>query len=78
MSLTDQELRDGLQAFVNNAVTPSVGDVAVSVDHGVVTLTGRVATNTQRAALRDLVGSASGVRHVFYAVEVGASSQVHA
>lgn len=78
MSLTDQQLQDGLQAFINNAVAPSTGEVAVAVDHGVVTLTGRVATNTQRTAIRDLVGATQGVQHVFYAIEVGAVTQIHA
>lgn len=78
MSMSDQQLQDGLQAFINNAVAPSAGDVAVAVDHGVVTLTGRVSTTTQRTALRDLVSATGGVQHVLYAVEVGTTSQVHA
>ncbi len=78
MSPTDQQLQDGLQAFINNAVAPSAGEVAVAVDHGVVTLTGRVSTNTQRTAIRDLVGATRGVQHVFYAIEVGIVTQIHA
>jgi osmotically-inducible protein OsmY len=70
MDVRDDELRESLQAFVNRAVTPAAGDVSVAVDQGVVTLTGHVSTTTQRHAIRDLIASTDGVRHVLYAIEV--------
>jgi osmotically-inducible protein OsmY len=71
MDVTDDELRACLQTFVDNAITPSAGAVSVAVDRGVVTLTGRVASATQRHAIRDLVAATTDVRHVVYAIEVG-------
>jgi osmotically-inducible protein OsmY len=70
MHVTDDELRAGLQAFIDNAVAPASGEVWVAVAGGVVTLTGQVATATQRRAIRDLVSASPGVRHVLYAIEV--------
>lgn len=78
MNVTDDELRASLQAFVDNAISPAQGDVSVSVDRGVVTLSGRVASGTQRHALRDLVAAADGVHHVLYAIEIGASERLRA
>ena len=72
MDVRDDELRAALQAFVDRAVTPAAGDVSVAVDHGVVTLTGHVSTNTQRHAIRDLIAASDGVRHVVYAIQIGA------
>jgi len=77
MNVTDDELRKGLQAFIDNAVAPSAGDVSVSVDGGVVTLQGRVATATQRHAIRDLIAASPGVRHVLYAIEIAGATPVH-
>ena len=74
MSVTDDELQDGLQRFVDHALT--VGQVSVAVTGGVVTLTGRVISGTQRQAVRDLVGSAPGVQHVLYAIEVASEPTV--
>ena len=70
MIVTDDELQASLQTFINNALTPAHGDVTVSVQGGVVTLAGRVASATQRRALRDLVAASDSVRHVLYAIEV--------
>ena len=70
MSVRDDELQRDLQAFVDRAVTPSAGDVSVAVDQGVVTLTGHVASSTQRHAIRDLIAASHGVRHVLYAIEI--------
>ena len=78
MIVTDDELRSSLQSFVDNAISPAQGDVSVTVDHGVVTLAGRVASSTQRHALRDLVAATDGVHHVLYAVEIGASERLPA
>lgn len=75
--VTDDELRAGLQAFIDNAVAPASGEVSVAVAGGVVTLTGQVATATQRHAIRDLVSAAPGVRHVLYAIEVAGAGAVH-
>lgn len=72
MDVTDDELRASLQAFVDNAISAAQGCVSVSVDHGVVMLSGRVASGTQRHALRDLVAATDGVQHVLYAIEVAA------
>lgn len=74
--MTDQQLQAGLQAFVDNAVTPSSGGVTVDVRGGVVTLSGQVASTAQRTALRDIVGAADGVQHVIYAVEVRPAGRV--
>lgn len=76
MHVTDDELRAGLQAFIDNAVAPASGAVSVAVAGGVVTLTGQVSTATQRHAIRDLVSAAPGVRHVLYAIEVAAGAPV--
>jgi osmotically-inducible protein OsmY len=72
MDVRDDELRAALQTFVDNAVTPAAGDVSVAVDRGVVTLTGHVATSTQRHAIRDLIANTDGVHHVVYAIQIGA------
>jgi osmotically-inducible protein OsmY len=72
MIVTDDELQASLQTFINNALSPANGEVRVSVDNGVVTLAGRVASATQRRALRDLVAASDSVRHVLYAIEIGA------
>ena len=74
MIVTDDELRQSLQTFVDNALTPAAGEVSVSVEGGVVTLTGRVASATQRHAIRDLVANTQGVNHVLYAIAIGSSS----
>jgi osmotically-inducible protein OsmY len=78
MDVTDDELRTSLQTFVDNAISPAQGWVSVAVEHGVVTLSGRVATGTQRHALRDLVAATEGVQHVLYAVEVDAVARLPA
>ena len=75
MIVTDDELRASLQGFINRAVSPSAGEVTVSVDRGVVTLSGRVETATQRHAIRDLIAASDGVRHVLYAIEVGSAAR---
>ncbi len=72
MIVTDDELRLSLQEFVDRAIAPSAGDVSVSVEQGVVTLAGRVASSTQRQAIRDLVAGTQGVQHVLYAIEIAA------
>ena len=72
MNVRDDELRAALQTFVDNAVTPTAGEVSVMVNRGVVTLTGHVASATQRHAIRDLIASADGVQHVLYAIQIGA------
>ena len=71
MIVTDDELRQSLQTFVDNAITPAAGDVSVAVDQGVVTLTGHVASATQRHAIRDLIAGTQGVNHVLYAIQIG-------
>lgn len=78
MIVTDDELQASLQTFINNALAAAHGDVTVSVQGGVVTLAGRVASATQRRALRDLVAATDGVNHVLYAVEIGASERLPA
>ena len=74
MSVTDDELQDGLQRFVDHAL--AVGQVSVAVAGGVVTLTGQVINTTQRRAVGDLVRSAQGVQHVLYAIEVASEPPV--
>jgi|CXWL01.1.fsa_nt_gi osmotically-inducible protein OsmY len=68
MSVTDDELQDGLQRFVDHAL--AAGQVSVAVVGGVVTLSGQVISTTQRRAIGDLVRSAQGVQHVIYAIDV--------
>ncbi len=66
--VTDEQIRAGLQRFIDHALP--AGDVLVAVADGVATLTGHVQGQTQRQAIYDLVGSAADVWQVVYAIDV--------
>jgi hyperosmotically inducible protein len=68
--ITDQQISDDVRARIGIALVES-GGVDFSVDHHVVTLTGRVPTLEERALVRHVVETAPGVDFVNNDVQIG-------
>jgi osmotically-inducible protein OsmY len=68
--ITDQQIGDDVRARIGIALVES-GDVDFSVDHHVVTLSGRVPTVEERALVRHVVETAVGVDFVDNNIQIG-------
>jgi len=69
---TDQQIADDVRARLGIALVES-GEVDYTVDHHVVTLTGRVPSLEERALIRHVVETVPGVDFVENEVRVGVS-----
>ncbi len=71
----DSAITEALRAFVC-ALGPSAADVRLEFADGVVTLTGIVASDTQRQAVEDLLAAHDGVTNVICNLRMAAPGVV--
>ena len=67
---TDEAMKVDVKGKIAAVYPTQATEIGVTVDSGVVTLTGTVETSTQRNAIRDAANSVHGVKQVINNIQV--------
>ena len=66
----DRKIETNVRSAITNAIPSTPASIEVRVDKGIVTLTGRVATEEDRRKIGDAANDVKGVRSVINNIQV--------